>query len=61
MEGFKFGVAGLRGCADLDLLVTCCDSDLDKNLNRLCVAISNSAQKQAQKMKMAMFTVDEHG
>jgi len=57
VEGFKFGVAGLRGGADLDLLVTCCDSDLDKNLNRPCLAISNSAQKQAQKMKMTKFTV----
>jgi len=48
---------GLRGCADLDLLVTCCDLDLDKNLNRPCLAISNGAQKRAQKMKRVKFTI----
>jgi len=54
---WKGSSLGLRGYADLNLLVTCCDLDLDKNLNRPCLAISNSAQKQAQKMKRVKFTV----
>jgi hypothetical protein len=46
------GVAGLR-----DLSVTCGDSDLEKIGTRPCLAISESAQIQAQKMKRAKFIV----
>ncbi len=51
-KGFKFGVAGLCVC-----ILTCGDSDLEKNGTRPCLAIRESAQIQPQKMKRATFTV----
>ena len=42
-------VAGLRA----DLFVTCGDSDLEEIGTRPCLAISESAQIQAQKVKWA--------